>query len=309
MYSIETIKDDVKVKFGAGTGTRMMCPELKHYYIEVCQYKNEMSDFNENCIEPLAKDILSSIKIILNKEEMEVFLDIIRSMIKSIRAYTLHQLIVSKDEDLKKQIKTLYDEYIKLDTKYFDSKIKEREITYKNNYYEKAFLRRSFIQMYDWQYKELDKDVGFFIKEYEKYRLYYKSYKKVDWRGKECMICENPCVKSNSDMCDFCFEYNTIMVYIRLCKFFKVIGNYFLFKHFISDKALTYLMTHANYLKMFRFAYKFNTIKRYAYYLNLERSKAKEIEKEKIVVIKREDGKEEVKVFNSLNEIGEKSLV
>ena len=315
MYEITTLKKESKLKPKViGYGTKGLSPELKTYFIQVCQLKNEIADIDKTTIELVGNDILIEIKKIGTKEQLEAFYEILECMIRSVRADFLHSYIVNGEKELAELADKAYAEMQKIPQKDFNSPIRETQLKAKVNYYEKVFLKRSFIQNYFWDCHGLAEDAGAFIKDNEKSKLYFKSFNRTNFKGKECMICEEPCVAYGSDICDYCFECDLVIVYIRLCKFFKIMGNFYLFKAYMSDKSLNVLLNDLEFFRWFKIDHKIITIRQYVNYHKLKQSLSKtssesDIKKEKILLVKREMGREEIKVVNSLLDIGDKTLV
>ena len=288
-----------------------LSPEMKHYFIYIEELKNEITNIYRSAVEMVANDILKELDIKLVGTEVTAFYHTASAMLRSIRSSILHAFIVCKNEELQKGADTLYEELDKIKKgPGFDSPIPEIEIKSKNTYYEKCFLKRAFIQCFDFKYKDLNETVNTFIRENEKYKLYYTSYNSVKWYGKECNNCHQLCCQKGCDICDYCFDYDLLMIYIRLCKFFKVIGNFYLFKYYMTPTALEYLTNNKEFFDIFKKSFKLHFIKRYAYYHFICQSITKEEEKEKpkYLIRKRARGREEVKAVNDPSDLGQKSF-
>ena len=232
----------------------------------------EFRPVNPNNVKLVADDILKVVWPDANEEEKITFNSLLLAVFKSIRSDVFKFLVEQTPGNCDDRARLDYSAYIKIEEDVgCDSPLPVKRINHRYKYYELQYDRRVFIQNYIWDYKDLDEDVAVFIKNREKYKMYKKDFDLIKQKGIECTICHQLCVTSVNHACTFCSEYDRLLFFIKICKFFKVLGSMYLFYWFLSDETFDYICKHADkFSKVFQKSFSFPIMEKYAVYENIQ---------------------------------------
>lgn len=283
--------------------------------------------FNPAIIEKVATNIQRNFWPSATEIECLHFFNLVYAMLKSIRRdalvlYTKEPMII--DHHLKSCFAALR---VLEKPKDFNSQLIHAKVNARFAYYEQEYDYRSMIQNYDWDYqykREIEKpdktiktelhwlsdDVMLFIKLREKYRLYHEDFKlfKNIAKAPECEVCHIPCATFRPSIkryfCSFCYQYDKLEFYLKLCSFFRLMGSYFMFYFYLPESTFMYIFK--NKAKFFEILGKETSTSPLELYLN-----RKELDKLKTVedVVKEEIEKMEEgdMMMKMIQEIADKS--
>lgn len=259
-------------------------------------------------------------------ESLHLF-NLVYAMLKSIRRdalvlYTKEPMIIDR------HLKSCFAALRTLEKpKDFNSQLIHAKVNARFAYYEQEYDYRSMIQNYDWDYqykKEIERpdktiktelhwlsdDVMLFIKLREKYKLYHEDFKlfKNIAKAPECEVCHIPCATFRPSIkryfCSFCYQYDKLEFYLKLCSFFHLMGSYFMFYFYLPESTFMYIFN--NKAKIFEVLSKEVSASPLELYLN-----RKELEELKTVedVVKQEMKKMEEgdMMMKMIQEIADKS--
>lgn len=302
-------------------------PSVPHLNLK----KEPIVVFNPNTIELVARKIRKAIWPETSEGEAIHFFNLIYAILKCVRrdAYTLYAkepMIV--DSYLKTCFEAMRNMKRPAD---FDSQLIRKKVNARYTYYEQEFDYRSLIQNYDWDYQYkvevevekdgkkttktefhwLSEDVMLFIKLREKYRLYYEDFKlfKNIVGAPECECCHMPCATFRPSIkryfCSFCYQYDKLELYLKVCKCFRIVGSYFMFYFNMPESTFLYLFK--NKAKIFEVLNQEMTASPVDLYLNEEELKKyqtiKDIVRQEIE--RQEEGDEMMKLIQELADRGE----
>lgn len=214
------------------------------YFVQVCQTKNEIRDLDETALRMVGNDLLEKVFPEANGEDKVHFQSILLALFRSVRREHLSKIINTDSPQLDLIKRNEFDALMRIKPKECSSPVPEVSIPAKFRFYENCFLKRSLIQNYDWGFAKLDEGVDIFIKNYEKSKLYFKAYTKTKWKGKKCLVCHETCVTRGDEICDYCYDYKRLKMFIKISTCFKLLGNMYLFFWYLPKVTEGYLFTY-----------------------------------------------------------------
>lgn len=299
---------------------------FKNYFIKIVQEKNQM-ELDKKIVIMVMDEIVKDLKLELPELARHHFNELLTAMFHSVRLDTLHKISVTPELEMKKVLTDAYSSIIQIPKKDIDSEIPVTKVVARFKYFEKVFEKRNLIQNYEWNYRRLDEDVFAFIKEYEKSKMNFTDYCKTRWNGgNQCEGCHCPFVPAGPYYCcTYCSDYWKINTYIKICSFFHMMGNMYLFHHYVPESTLDFFLAHKEYSDIFNKEVSFSPVKKYCIFDAIisnweteEQNKKKKSNAKSFILKKRRLDEKEIEElergtgpdvkFKSFDELGEKSL-
>lgn len=300
--------------------------------------KPTFSDVDKKTVKLVGDDILEKVWPKADIHDKFHFQWTFLAMFKSAKQHIVEAIQKVSPSQWEKDLKEMYEAYLKIDKRDTSSSIQTTRIKAQWRYYQNAFEKRNIIQNYCWNYRGMDESAESFIRLYERAKAYFKCFERSRWKGFPCLICHQPCVPKRAQVCDYCYDFKKLQIFIKLSSFFKIIGSFYLFLYFLPDGTDTYLLLNWDKLEpIFNKSFDFNVFKKYAAYIAVQEItftenftsddvkdndeiKEKPKKKEKTYLLKRKRPsddileevaklKDETKFVSSLDDIGDKSLV
>ena len=209
---------------------------------------NSWFSLNLDTVKLVAKKIRKTIFPECKKVWKERFMNIVYALLKSVRAEVFEIQMVKKPEEMDAILFTKFELMKKINKEDFDSPFIKKQMNARHHYYEQMFGLRSFIQNYNWCYKDMDEDAKTFMKLREKYKLYFKDYRMIKGQGNECINCHHPCCFGKTNICCYCCEFDKLEMYIKIANCLKTMGSYFLFYFYLSETDIAFLNDNWNIL-------------------------------------------------------------
>ena len=237
---------------------------FKNYFIRIVQEKNQM-ELDNKIVIMVMEEIVKDLKLELSELARHHFNELLIAMFHSVRLDSIHKISVTPEDEMKKVLNDAYSSVIQIPKKDIDSEIPVTKVVARFKYFEKVFEKRNLIQNYDWNYRRLNEDAFVFIKEYEKSKMNFTDYCKTRWNGgNQCEGCHCPFVPAGPYFCcTYCSDYWKIDAYIKFCNFFRMMGNMYLFHHYIPESTLKFFLTHKEYNAIFNQQVSFSPVKKY----------------------------------------------
>lgn len=233
-------------------------PVTKKQLLKVFDIQKEaIFVFNPKTIEIVVKKLLLDLWPDASKTEKAHFYNIIYALLKSIRrdALVLYQ---KEPETIELFVNTYFESLCVLEpAAEFNSPLFHKQIKAKYDFYEKAYDYRSIIHNYDWsfkyliknddgtykEYKYLDEDLPLFIKLREKYKMYHEDIKcfKDPSTAPLCQVCQKPCATRPKQVCTFCYQFDKLELFIKICTKCHLMGSFFMFYFYLPEVTFYYM--------------------------------------------------------------------
>lgn len=206
--------------------------------------KNVYFSFILDIVQHVAKKIQEIIWKDATGEDAARLYDIVFAALRCIPAETVLFYSTKEPREVDDRINGAYSKMQELATKKPSSPILNKRIEQMAEYYEKMYEYRNFIQNKYWGFKDLNEDVGLFIKLHEKYKMYNKDFSKFEksYNGKECLSCRYPCVRPYFNICTYCQDFDRLEMFIKICKCFRIVGSYYQFYWYLSSTTIDYMI-------------------------------------------------------------------
>ena len=254
------------------THKNYLAKRFPDYFVRVLELKNPLDDLDVPSLRLVANDILDATKIDASDEDKKQFQEILIAMFKSIRQETLNTIINSTDHKLLELAKTKRDAMEKIEKKNLMNDKPVIRVKARFEYYENLFVERSLIQNCCWNFAGLDSHIEDFIEENEKSKMNLHSLFMTQWKGVLCTRCNQTCAIAPSDICPCCQSKKALELFIKLSKFFKILGDMYLFFSYCPQETLDYLKSHSTLMEIFnKMPADFNVIKKYAKYWRIKK--------------------------------------
>ena len=225
-------------------------PYSDNYSSPIGWSKNVYFSFILDIVQQVAKKIKKIIWEDASGEDEARLYDIVFAALRCIPAETVLFYATKEPREVDDRIFGAYSKIEELSAKKPDSPILNKRIEQLAEYYEKMYEYRSFIQNKYWGFKDLNEDIGLFIKLHEKYKMYNKDFSKFEksYNGKECMSCRYPCVRPCFNICTYCQDFDRLEMFIKICKCFRIVGSYYQFYWYLSSPTIDYMIKKWNKL-------------------------------------------------------------
>lgn len=271
-------QNDLAQRFIAANKKTTLVSGFDDYFVRVVEEKNEILDMDPIILTMVAKEVLKKMKIVLTPEEEKNFIQVFTAVFKSVRQSTLQAIICGNDWDIDKKIKKLHGDMLKVDSKDLKSEDPNKRIIAQFKYYEKKMEKRTMIQNYYWNFKNLNEDVKTFIRHNERAKLNLTDFANTKWKGEKCSKCGNPCCREKKSFCSYCSFADRIKIFGDICNFFHMLGDLYTFYFYLPLKTLEFYNENENFRKIFESEISFSPIKLYATFWHVIKENKKEID-------------------------------
>lgn len=159
-----------------------------------------------------------------------------------------------KEIDIKgkdKILQNLYDDYLSIKKENFSSRILQKKVQGKYDYYEQAYRKRAKIQNYEFNYHNLANSTSNFIQAREIIKIENKFLKRNKPGPICCKVCGIKWLTSETDACPTCEKANDISMFVTLCNYFNVLGDMEQFFNALHPQTYEYILDNWNEIKNF----------------------------------------------------------
>lgn len=200
------------------------------------QKKLEWQDYILEDIKGTAYDIYDQMNQAVPIYNKIITKDLIFSIYKSllfsiqkIDNVDFFQYLAFLDEEKKeKRLMNLFDDMINIKKENFSSKNLFLRTEYKHKYYERVLKIRIKIQMEDWNYRNLAKDINSFLQTREILKIMFNKLSTMDKKKKDyiqCPECSTKWLTKETDNCPRCDQSEKLTLYLRFCNVMHVVGD------------------------------------------------------------------------------------